>query len=110
MRISDWSSDVCSSDLEALRAAAQNGGVAGLEAERAGIGGHVRPALVDDADDAQGHGDAGDLQAVRPLPLGHGAPDRIRQLGKTAETRVGTEGVRTRRTRCASFYYKKKTI
>src|SRR3546814_15780991 len=90
MRISDWSSDVCSSDLaqgqedangcpvgggdtldrrlrqpglgqpllqagkdsaggmEALGATAQDGGIAGLEAERAGVGGHVRPALVYD--------------------------------------------------------------
>ena len=35
---------------EGFRAAAQDRGVAGLEAKRAGIGGHVRPAFVDDAD------------------------------------------------------------
>ena len=36
-------------------AAAQNGGVAGFQAERAGVGGHVGAALVNDADDAERH-------------------------------------------------------
>src|SRR3546814_3255816 len=63
--------------MDALRAAAQNGGVAGLEAERAGIGGHVRPALVDDADDPERHRDAGDSQPVGALPLGQGAADGV---------------------------------
>jgi hypothetical protein len=42
-------------ELLALGAAAQDRGVAGLEAERGGVGGDVRPALVDDADDAERH-------------------------------------------------------
>ena len=52
----------------ALRAAAQDRGIAGLEAQRAGIGGHVRPAFVDDADDAERHAHALDGHAVGPRP------------------------------------------
>ena len=39
----------------AVGAAAQDHGVAGLERQRAGVGGDVRPALVDHADDAERH-------------------------------------------------------
>ena len=53
----------------AVGATAQNRRVAGLQAQRAGIGGHVRPALVDDADHAQRHAHAADAQAVRARPL-----------------------------------------
>ena len=42
----------------ALAPAAQDRGVPGLEAQRARIRGHVRPALVDDADDAERHAHA----------------------------------------------------
>ena len=61
----------------AFRAAAQDRGVAGLQAQRAGIGRHVGPALVDDADDAQGHAHALDLEAVGPRPVGDHRADRI---------------------------------
>ena len=61
----------------ALRAAAQDRGIAGLEAQRRGIGGDVGAALVDDADDAERHPHPLDGHAVRPRPaLRHGA-DRI---------------------------------
>ncbi len=53
---------------EALGAAAQDRGIAGLEAERAGIGGDIRPALIDHADDAERHPHALDAHAVRPPP------------------------------------------
>ena len=56
--------------VEALRAAAQDRGVAGLEAQRPGIGGDVGPALVDDPDHAQGHPHAGDVEAVGPASSG----------------------------------------
>ena len=59
----------------AVRAAAQDRGVAGLEAQRAGVGRHVRPALVDDADDAERHAHALDVEAVGPRPA---APSRCR--------------------------------
>ena len=51
---------------ESFRAAAQDHGIAGLEAERAGVGGDVRAALVDHADDAERHAHALDAHAVRP--------------------------------------------
>ena len=47
-----------SAELMALRAAAQDRGVAGLEAQRAGVGRHVGAAFVDDADDAERHAHA----------------------------------------------------
>ncbi len=54
--------------LEAFRAAAQDRGVARLEAQPARVGGHVRPAFIDHADHAQGNADARNLEPVRPLP------------------------------------------
>jgi hypothetical protein len=63
----------------ALAAAAQDRRVARLEAQRARVAGHVRPALVDDADHAERHAHALDAQAVRPLPLGDHRADRVRQ-------------------------------
>ena len=47
--------DECARGMEALRAAAQDRRVARLERQAARIGGHVGPALVDDADDAERH-------------------------------------------------------
>ena len=65
----------------AVGAAAQDHGVAGLQGQRAGVGGDVGPAFVDHADDAERHLDALDGHAVRPRP-GFGDPaDRI---GKAA--------------------------
>ncbi len=63
----------------ALRAAAKDHRIGGLEAQRPGVRRHVRPALVDDADHAERHADPLDAQPVRPLPLGQDAPDGIRQ-------------------------------
>ena len=63
----------------ALAAAAQDHGAAGLEAEPAGIGGDVGPALEDHADHAERLRHAADHQAVRPRPFGQGAADRVRQ-------------------------------
>ncbi len=61
----------------AVGAAAQDHGVAGFQGQRAGVGGDVRPALVDHADDAERHFHALDGHAVRPRP-GFGDPaDRI---------------------------------
>src|SRR3546814_3769470 len=51
LRISDWSSDVCSSDLS----------------QRRGVGGHIGPALIDDADHAQRHAHAAQHQPVGAL-------------------------------------------
>ena len=54
--------------VQCLRPAAQDAGVAGLEAQRRGVGGHVRPRFVDDADDAERHAHLADLNAGRPVP------------------------------------------
>ena len=65
----------------AVGAAAQDHGVAGLQRQCAGVGGDVRPALVDDADDAERHLDALDGHAVRPRP---GLGDPADRIGKAA--------------------------
>ena len=49
--------------------------------KRAGVAGHVRPALVDDADDAERHAHARDVEAIGPRPLRDGGADGIRQRG-----------------------------
>src|SRR5438034_7250302 len=65
--------------LERLAAAAQHYRVARLHAETGGVGGDVGPGLVDEADDAERHPDAADLEAVGTAPrLDHGA-DRVGQ-------------------------------
>ena len=56
---------------QAVGAAAQDRGVARLQAERAGVGGDVGAALVDDADHAERHPDPVDGHAVGPGPGGH---------------------------------------
>jgi hypothetical protein len=63
----------------ALGAAAQDHGVAGFQAQRAGIRGHIGAALVDDADDAERHDHALDTQTVRPFPPFRHGTDGIRQ-------------------------------
>ena len=63
----------------ALAATAQDGRIAGLEAQRTGIARHVRPALVDDADDAERHAHALDPQPVRTHPVRHDRADGIRE-------------------------------
>ena len=70
----------------AVRAAAQDHGVAGLERQRAGVGGDVRPALVDHADDAERHPHALDGHAVRPRP---GFGDLADRIGEARAPRRG---------------------
>jgi hypothetical protein len=48
---------------QGLAAAAQDGGVAGLQAQRRGVRRDVGPGLVNDADDAQGYAHLADLDA-----------------------------------------------
>ena len=52
--------------LEGVAPAPENDGVPRLDAEGSGVGGDVRPALVDEADDADRRADATDLHPVRP--------------------------------------------
>ena len=69
-----------------FRSAAQDHRVAGFQAQRAGIGGHVGPALIDDADDADGRGNARDIETVRLLPTRQFAADGIGQSSDVFET------------------------
>ena len=63
--------------VQAFRAAAQDHGVARLQAQRAGVGGDVRTAFEDHADDAERRADPADVQARRPVPFGDHLPHRV---------------------------------
>ncbi len=63
----------------AFAAAAQDRRVCRLQAQRAGVGRHVRAAFVDDADHAERHAHALDAQAVRARPFSADRADRIGQ-------------------------------
>ena len=71
--------------MSAFRSAAQDDRVAGLQAQRAGIGGHVRATLINDAHDTERHAHTLDPQAVRARPLRDHGTDRIRQRGDVFE-------------------------
>src|SRR3546814_16818738 len=105
MRISDWSSDVCSSDLEPRRWA--GGRHAAPEA-------HAHDALDDRR---QYRADAG------RVPWPHGSPPpagrplgeaflvvAVRERGSSEERRVGKECDSTCRSRWSPYHKKKKTI
>ena len=71
--------------IKALRAAAQDRSIARFERQPAGVGGDVGPALVDDADDAERHGDALDLKPVRPGAAIENAAHRVGKFGDRFE-------------------------
>src|SRR3546814_21101314 len=115
MRISDWSSDVCSSDLRGFPA----GGEGGLEpdpepfAELVVVG-----ECAPDAGDRRGQFDLL-LDAVVHVPphgcvFRDGVPSRPKTqqkgcvLGRSEERRVGKECVSTCRSRLSPYHYKKK--
>ena len=67
--------------VDGLAAAAQDDGVAGLEAENGRVDGDVGAGLVDHGNDAERHAHLADEQAVGALPLAvHGA-DGIGHVG-----------------------------
>ena len=68
-----------------LRAAPQDDGVAGLEAEGGRVGGDVRAGFVDDPDHPEGNPHPADGQAVRPLRHGRHLSHRIGQGGHLAQ-------------------------
>ena len=71
--------------LDRLAPAPKDRRVARLEAQAGGVGGHVRPRLVDEADDTQRDADARDLDAARPPPRLHQRPDGVRERGDLAQ-------------------------
>src|SRR3546814_15907182 len=92
MRISDWSSDVCSSDLDQQRieGAGQSSGQAGQFREAAVGGGEQSPV--------EGRRD----QAALHQPV------VVAELERSAERRVGKECVSTCRSRWSLDHYKQK--
>src|SRR3546814_19568244 len=97
MRISDWSSDVCSSDLRTNRRGL-------VELGREGV--LVRPRCADVllAEDVDARGQAqGDADGQKEHVAGQ--PGRTR----SEERRVGKEGVSTCRTRWSPDHLKQKT-
>ncbi len=71
--------------VKALRPAAQDHRVAGLQAERAGVGGDVGAAFVDHADHPDGGADAPYPQARGHRPVGDRRAHRIGLLGHRAQ-------------------------
>src|SRR3546814_19219489 len=100
MRISDWSSDVCSSDL-AWRAAL----VEHFEAHRGNL-----------SEDSLARLDKNPLRILdskdpKDRPIADSAPDIDAYLtSRSEESRVGKEGVSTCRSRWSPYHYKKKHI
>ncbi len=72
--------------MHRLGTAAKNHAVAGLEAERRRVRGHVRPRFVDDADEPDGHAHLADFHAVRPPPHAEHLADRIGKRRDLAQT------------------------
>src|SRR3546814_8129834 len=89
LRISDWSSDVCSSDLRSLR-----GSFVDILGAQRGIGEH-RHQMRLHFEDAATDGERQHL-AVRCL---HAQRARLEAGQRAEESRVGKEGVRTCRSR-----------
>ena len=73
--------------LDGLAASAQQHGVAGLHAKAGRVRGHVRAGLVDEANDAERHANAGDLQPGGTAPGLDRFTDRIGQRGDLAQPR-----------------------
>src|SRR3546814_17955238 len=99
MRISDWSSDVCSSDL-ACGARGQHGGL---------------PVLLGAGDRGGLHLDAVEkVQSAEQLCHRLGAARHLRLIergprdGRSEERRVGKEGVSTCRSRWSPYHYNKQ--
>ena len=81
--------------VQRLRAAAQDAGVAGFEAQPGRVGGDVGARFVDDADHAQRHAHAPDADAGRPGAQLVDRADRIGQRRDLAQA-VGHAGDATR--------------
>src|SRR3546814_17524279 len=100
MRISDWSSDVCSSDLECLDHVKRN--AQGGRRGHAGSDGGRQHVQVDGQVNEIGarHECVEFGQTLVQMALPHG--------GRSEERRVGKEGVSTGRSRWSPYHSKKK--
>ena len=72
--------------VEAVRTAAQHHGVAALQAERAGVRGDIRAALVNDADDAERRRHPLNYETVGAVERREHPADRIGQRRDVLET------------------------
>jgi hypothetical protein len=70
--------------MERIRSAAQNDGIAGLQAQGAGVGGDIGAAFINHADDAERGAHALDLEPVGTFPGGNDVTDGIGQGGNGA--------------------------
>src|SRR3546814_11824821 len=98
MRISDWSSDVCSSDLEAA------GDELSGEARRQRLQAELVRRLATQGERGLGVGGAQQppaaaLAHAQAVQRGH-----LRSFGRSAESRVGKECVSTGRTRWSPYH------
>src|SRR3546814_20198584 len=98
MRISDWSSDVCSSDLVAV-GIGQCLAAFGLEVQRPS-----RPETLEDIVRPRAGSDQ--FRLSRGFEIGAAKAERSRKSSE--ESRVGTECVRTCRSRWSAYHEKKK--
>ena len=70
--------------MNGLAAAAEDAGVARLDAQGSSVDGDVGPRFVNDGDDAQGHSHLADMQPVGPVPFFKAAADRVGKLDDLA--------------------------
>src|SRR3546814_11553860 len=115
MRISDWSSDVCSSDLidagaDASAAIAETEWLQTMRDARELPSGIVAFAALDDPDvDAllAAHARHGGVRGIRPIVHWHADPARPytpRDVTRLDERRVGKEGLHKLRHRVATYH------
>ena len=71
--------------IEAFRSAAQDHRIPGPHAQARRVGGHVRPALIDDPDHAERDRDTGNVEPVRTGPARQFAAHRVGQAGNGAK-------------------------
>src|SRR3546814_9780040 len=107
MRISDWSSDVCSSDLDLGTQDVGAGDLLAVDAGRAAVLGHVADFALDrdlQVEAVAGHHHARELGVVDLDQVRRPA----RRAARSEERRVGKEWVSTCRSRGSQYTSKKK--
>ena len=103
--------------MDRLAPAAQQCGIARTHAERRSIGGHVGPAFVDDADQADRHAHATELEAIGTLAAVDHLAHRIGQAGNRfdaarhcLEPRFVEPQTIEHRARQAAFFARRKIL